>query len=186
MEKKILLRTKLCGIKSISTTFMKYIKSTPVPNLLFDSYLKKLQPTELKVLLVIIRQTLGWVDTRTQKRKEIDWLSGSQLQTKTGCSKRSISIATESLIRKNLIEVSDSTNTVLSKPEQRQGKLRLYYQLSPAFYLGINCEQGCITSSTSANYARDLSRKITALAQNLRITKETLTKPILQNNLSLK
>jgi biotin operon repressor len=160
--------------------------NTAVPNILFDVYLRTLKETELKVLLVIIRQTVGWVDVRTQKRKEMDWLSGSQLQLKTGCSRRAISIATESLIQKNLIEVSNSIGTSLSTPEQRQGKLRLFYQLSPKLHLGITSEQRCISSPTSAQFAQDLSRKITALAQNLRITKETLTKPILQNNLLLK
>ena len=43
--------------------------STAVPNILFDFYLSNLKETELKVLLTIIRQTLGWVDYKTKKRK---------------------------------------------------------------------------------------------------------------------
>ena len=38
--------------------------TTPVPNVFFDVYMKELKSAELKVLFVVIRQTLGWADRR--------------------------------------------------------------------------------------------------------------------------
>src|SRR5260221_3091575 len=115
---------------------MQHQRTTPVPNVLFDIYLKELKSAELKVLLVIIRQTLGWPDSRTVLgRKERDWISGSQLQALTGSSRRAISYAIEVLIIKKLIEVLDDAGNLLIEPEMRKGKPRLFYRLSAAFTL---------------------------------------------------
>ena len=73
---------------------------TPVPNAILDEYLRRLKPSEMTVLLVVIRQTLGWMDPRTKRRKHADWIAGSQLREKTGYSRRSISTALEGLVRK--------------------------------------------------------------------------------------
>ena len=86
---------------------MRQPHTTPVPNIILDIYLKELNSAELKVLLVIIRQTLGWADRRGMfGRKETDWISGNQLKQKTGSSKRAISSAIDVLIRKQLIEIT--------------------------------------------------------------------------------
>lgn len=45
--------------------------STQVPNILFDQYLPKLTEAELKIVLVIIRQTNGWIDKFTGKEKHV-------------------------------------------------------------------------------------------------------------------
>jgi len=50
---------------------------TQTPNEFFDAIAKTLKEGELRVLLVIMRQTFGW-------RKEWDRISLSQLATKTG------------------------------------------------------------------------------------------------------
>ncbi len=159
---------------------MKHISTTPVPNSLFDVHLKKLKSAELKVLLVIIRQTLGWADRRAQLgRKEKDWISSGQLQSKTGSSRRAISSATENLIREKLIEVLDERGNQLHDPHKRQGKLRLFYRLSTDFNASVEseCISGVnppVSGSTYAKFAEDLRKKRTALAQKMRITKETL------------
>jgi len=147
--------------------------TTPVPNVIFDIYMKKLNSTELKVLLVVIRQTLGWADRRGMfGRKEIDWISGSQLIQKTGCSKRAITSAVEVLIRKKLIDVFDDRGNVLSDPMKRQGKYRLYYGIHSSVYKLV--EKSVYYDPTCANFALDISKKCTALVQKMRITKETL------------
>lgn len=102
--------------------------TTPVPNALFDEQLPKLKSVELKLLLIIIRQTWGWKDERTGKRKQKDWISANQLRQKTGCSKRALSDATRQLISRKLIEVSGEAGRPLAKPEERKGKLRLFYR----------------------------------------------------------
>jgi hypothetical protein len=159
---------------------MLHTKTTPVPNVLFDVFLRELKSAELKVLLVIIRKTLGWSDRQAfQGRKEKDWISNSQLQSITGCSRRAISSATETLINKNLIDVLDEKENLLCDPEKRKGKQRLYYRISIAFYssvdnLGKQSVYQGIFDAANANFAQDLSKKISALAQKMRITKETL------------
>lgn len=159
---------------------MIQLKSTPVPNVLFDIYLKELKSAELKILLVIIRQTLGWADRRASLgRKEMDWISCSQLQGKTGCSRRAISSAIETLVKKELIEVLDERGNFLNDPLMRKGKQRLFYRpssflITPVESMGTNCLHLPVSDSASANFAQDLSKKITALAQKMHITKETL------------
>lgn len=102
--------------------------STPVPNEVFDYYLRILSPSELKVLLVIIRQTLGWLENiKYKRRKTTDWISHSQLAIKTGYSRKAIGIAITALTSKNLIIVTDYSHTKLQTAHERQGKTRLYY-----------------------------------------------------------
>ncbi|MFC2108523.1 hypothetical protein ACFLS5_03585 [Candidatus Bipolaricaulota bacterium] len=49
--------------------------STQVPNEIFDDIMPGLDDTELRVLLVINRQTLGWVENKcTGARKLFDWI----------------------------------------------------------------------------------------------------------------
>ncbi|MBI1289503.1 MAG: hypothetical protein GC178_18195 [Flavobacteriales bacterium] len=137
--------------------------TTPVPNGLFDEYLPKLKPAELKLLLIIIRQTWGWKDQRTGKRKEKDWISGNQLREKTGCSKRALTDATAQLIKQKLIEVSGERGVSLSKPEERKGKLRLFYRFKNP------CGNAGDTQKSKAHHA-------VPPAQKMPITKETPTK----------
>ena len=104
---------------------------TPVPNELFDVHLPHLKPGELKVLLVVVRQTLGFVKHKGSKeRKTRDWISRSQLVQKTGCSKMTVSQSIASLVQKRLIAVVDRSGRPLSRPQDRKGKSRLYFQLT--------------------------------------------------------
>jgi len=113
--------------------------TTPVPNIVFDKYLKELKGTELKMLLVIIRQTLGWKD-KGSGRKEKDWISASQLKTKTGCSQRSLTSATEILAGKEFIEVFSEEEELLDTPGKRKGKKRMYYRLANSIFKRVDQE----------------------------------------------
>ena len=147
--------------------------TTPVPNVIFDIYMRDLKSAELKVLLVVIRQTLGWADRRGMfGRKEYDWISGSQVRQKTGCSSRAITSALEVLVHYRLIEIYDENFCLLDTPDKRKGKIKLYYRLSP--YVNNTVENPVGILETTAKFAEDISKKVTALAQNMRITKETL------------
>ncbi len=156
------------------------IRSTPVPNTLFDTYLRELKLAELKVLLIIIRQTLGWEDKKTKtERKEVDWISGSQLAMKTGCSKRAINSAIEVLIRKNLINVLSESGAFLDTPEKRRGQQKLYYCLSPTVSPPVENvgKEGlylCFSNMANANHAEDLRKRLQQLTQKMHITKETI------------
>lgn len=159
---------------------MHYNGTTPVPNLIFDFFLKELKVAELKVVLVIVRQTLGWSDRRSLRgRKEKDWISTSQLMTKSGSSRRAISSAIDTLIQKELIEVLDSQGIILNHPSKRKGKVHLFYRLSPTLLAPVDNE--CISSgyssnfsSTNAKIAQDIRKNVTGFVQKMHITKETL------------
>lgn len=156
------------------------INTTQVPNVLFDVHLKELKLAELKVLLIIIRQTLGWEDKRTKsERKELDWISNNQLALKTGSSKRAINDAIHSLIEKRLIEVLSNTGDLLDTSEKRRGQQKLFYRLSNAIFAdvqnkGKSIVKDIIPVPSNANYAMDLRKKVSELTQKMRITKEIL------------
>ena len=159
---------------------MMYPNTTPVPNSIFDNHLKELQLAEIKVLLVIIRQTLGWTDRRTVLgRKERDWISTSQLLAKTGSSRRAISSAIETLVKKKHIDVLDESGNTLSEAHMRKGKLRLFYRLSSALASpveneGITCGKRVNSDITYANLVQDMRKKSISATQKMLITKETL------------
>ena len=99
---------------------MRYEHTTQVPNEVLDTCLPVLTVAELKLLLIVIRQTFGW-------RKARDRISHSQFVEKTGLGKRSVTEAITSLIEKGLVKVTDYTNVVLDAPESRRGKPFLFY-----------------------------------------------------------
>ena len=87
---------------------------------MWDAYLKVLKPAELKVVLTIIRQTIGW-------QKDRDWISTSQFVKKTGLSRKAVYGAIEQLIARGLIAVMDSEGRILDSANSRKGKTRLYF-----------------------------------------------------------
>lgn len=101
---------------------------TPIPNIFFDEQLRKLSKPEVKVLLVIMRQTYGWIDKRTGKRKEKDRITYAQLVKRTGLSRKTISKGISLLSKKNLIKITDSSGNVLDTAFKRQGQPEIWYQ----------------------------------------------------------
>lgn len=70
---------------------------TQTPNIFFDEIFKTLKEGELRIVLVIMRQTFGW-------HKPCDRISLSQLSEKTGMNRTSVCRSLNSLINKRLIE----------------------------------------------------------------------------------
>ncbi|MEM7106505.1 MAG: replication protein [Bacteroidota bacterium] len=134
--------------------------TTPVPNTFFDTFLRDLKSSEVMILLIIIRQTLGWIDKNTGKRKKRDWISNTQFQKKTGLSPRTISNSICSLCNKGLIVPTNKKGKVLISPQDRQGEIRTFYSCSPKL---LN-----IYPTTSA-------KNVINLQQNLLTTKKTNT-----------
>lgn len=95
--------------------------TTQVPNIILDEWMARLSDVELRVLLVVVRQTLGWIeDPETKKRKEKDWISRSQLCFKAGKGKVSVSGAVKTLIEDHrIIEAVDSKGRLLDTSEKR-------------------------------------------------------------------
>jgi len=109
---------------------MYYRNTTQVPNEVFDRLMSELTGGELKVLLVIIRQTFGWRDRYTGLRKEVDRITHSQFIKKTGLSRRAISRALDILKQRNLINISCHNGNFLNDNKERQGKYILKYSLN--------------------------------------------------------
>ena len=69
---------------------------TTVPNIYFDEYLPELSCTETKVLLAIVRKTVGW-------QRESDEISIEQLQRTTGLSRNSVRAGLRGLLKRGLV-----------------------------------------------------------------------------------
>ena len=148
--------------------------STPILNAVFDRYLPHLNNAETKVLLIVFRQTSGWNDpTSVTGRKQRDWISHNQFEAKTGCSRRAIVYAVQSLIDLRLIEVIDRSGSLLDTSEKRMRKQRLYYRPASASILSDNLVDILMRKIKSrAKNTSDLCNKFTALVQQMHYTKE--------------
>lgn len=85
-----------------------------IPSAILDRWMPKLKDTELRVLLLVARQTIG------RSGKEVDWLAHSQLRKRTGRASEAVSAAVDSLIQKGLLEVVTLTGERLPSPEARR------------------------------------------------------------------
>lgn len=104
----------------------------PVPVRLVDEVMPDLRDTELRVLLVVLRQTWGWRADRlagSGAHKRRDWLSHRQLCRRTGRGSDAVSAAVASLTAAGLIVVEDGGGRPLAMPEERRRCLgRLYFR----------------------------------------------------------
>lgn len=101
----------------------------PVPNILIDRVMPRLNDTEWRVLLVIVRQTFGWRQGESHKRS--DWISHYQFKRRTGRHSSAVSRAIDVLERSGLIEVSDRAGELLhSAAERRRSRSRLQFSLA--------------------------------------------------------
>ncbi len=118
--------TSLTGIKNVVPG-----KTTPVPNELLDQVMPTLRDTELRVLLVVVRQTLGWQDgPKTSQGKSKDWLTQSQLMRRTGRASGAVARAVDALVQADLISVLDRFGAPLRTAAERRRHLGwLYYRL---------------------------------------------------------
>lgn len=107
--------------------------STQIHNVILDKWLPILNDVELRVLLIVARQTVGWVwDPRTKMRKKEDWISSGQLVHKTGRGRTAVSGAIKTLIeRYHLVVARDGSGKTLENSTKRRGSRgRIYYSLS--------------------------------------------------------
>ncbi len=106
---------------------LEYKETTSIPNIIVDRYLRILSFSELKILLVIIRQTYGWIDKKTGRRKVRDRITHRQFMEKTGLSRRTITRNVKKLVNRGLVSVGDENGRMLLLPKERRGKMTLYY-----------------------------------------------------------
>lgn len=101
-----------------------------MPHIIIREWMPHLKDVELRVLLVITDQTLGWVeDVTTGRRKEKDWISRGQLMRKTGRGHSSVSVAVEKLVANAIIEAFDGDGNLLKSPKERSGN-KIFYRLN--------------------------------------------------------
>lgn len=157
------------NLNSYTINWVKRQNFTPIQNILFDEFLRKLTYSELKIMLVILRQTNGWIDKRTGKRKIKDRISYRQFIEKTGLSRRIISASINSLYNKGLISVFDNSGTPLDSGYKRKGKSDIYYStlLEPMQRLPIQ---------TSANNDTNMCKSEHQLVQNMVYNKRNYNK----------
>jgi hypothetical protein len=138
----------------------------------------RLSDVELRVLLVVADQTLGWIeDPETKRRKDRDWISQYQLMTKINRSDRGVQKALKRLVDElAIVQAFDEEGQLLDSSQKRMrcgGKI--FYRLS------LRPPQPELFSHTPENRSRvKRDRKNFAQppkilrAKNLRATKETL------------
>ena len=114
---------------------------TRLPHVFFD-ILPTLTDSETRVLLIVLRSTLGWQEgsnnggTQTKRR---DWISHSQLQRRTGRSSASVSAAVHSLVTRSLIVVENERGGPLMTPEDRRLNMgKLYYRPVDMWIKGVD------------------------------------------------
>ena len=99
---------------------------TPLPSVLLDYWMPRLKDTELRVLLLVARQTFG------RAGKNADWLAHSQLKARTGRASEAISAAIDALVRSGLLEVFTTEGRALASPHERQThRGALLYRIVP-------------------------------------------------------
>ena len=86
-----------------------------------DHYLPRVSGSELKLLIVIIKQTIGW-------NKKRDRISHGFFMKKTALARRSVTCGISSLEKKRMIRISDSSGNVLDA-HQRKYRNTIYYEL---------------------------------------------------------
>jgi hypothetical protein len=117
-------------MKSTNHHTLPVVPFTAFPNVLIDHAMPTLKDTEWRVLCVILRQTRGWKDPVSGRRKQSDWLTHRQLMRRTGRASAAICGAINSLVNQGLIIVTDERGVLLqdSRDRQRNGR-RLHYRL---------------------------------------------------------
>lgn len=107
---------------------MYYKNTTQIPNAVFDIHLKSLSESELKVLLTIIRKTIGIVSPHNPKlRKEKAWVSQKLFCICTGLSARAVSEAIYKLHSKGLILIYNQSGVIMNSKAERRKAYKLYY-----------------------------------------------------------
>jgi len=106
--------------------------TTPTPNWLYNGEMKKMNGTELKVVMLVTRKTLGWFDPMTDGRKTQDYISQSQFIEFTGQSNRAIATAIQVCVEHGWIIVRDRQGSLCDTPEKRRRR-KNWYQLGSVF-----------------------------------------------------
>lgn len=149
--------------------------TTPTPNWLYNGEMKKMNETELKVVLLITRKTLGWFDPMTKDRKMQDYISQSQFIEFTGQkSNTSIANAIQRCVEHGWIVAKDRDGNICDSPEKR-ARRKIWYQLGTVFTNKISGTENAPDENESG------TENASHLVQKVDSTKETTTKERLRD-----
>lgn len=146
--------------------------TTQIPHLIIRKWMPLLSDVELRILLVVADQTLGWIeDLETKRRKEKDWISQSQLMKKINRSDRAIQNSLKRLVDElRIIQAHDEAGELLDSPQKRMkcgGKI--FYRLSLK-----HPQENTLEESSGVKKAEGYPQPSKILrAKNFRATKET-------------
>jgi len=111
---------------------MSVPNTTQIPNIILDSLIQQMTDTELRIVLIIARKTMGWfMDEVTGMRKRDDSLSHVQLMQLSGRSNRSLSRAIHRCNSMGWLEIRNKRGLILRTSKERSGQI-LFYRLGPA------------------------------------------------------
>ena len=148
--------------------------TTPTPNWISDAGMKNMNETELKIVMVVSRKTLGWFDPLTLERKTQDYISQSQFKELTGKESAAIARAIQSSVEHGWIIARDKAGILCDTPQKRKRR-KIWYQLG-------NFSNDKVSSSQSEqdNLVRlkrqSGSHLVANLVRKANNTKETITK----------
>jgi len=158
--------------------------TTPTPNWLYNGEMKKMNETELKIVLIVTRQTLGWYDEITGDRKKQDRISQKQFMEKSGKSNRAVSTAIENCLENGWIEAYDIKGNPLHTPQERKGK-KIIYRLGNMFLSKINPSRNNPQDKKPVKKVhRTCEESSQVPVKKVHISKETLKKETLINSVA--
>jgi len=161
---------------------MSIPNTTPTPNELYNGEMKKMKDTELRVVLVVTRATLGWViDKKTGMRKTEDWIAHSQLIKKSGRGSKAISMAVDNCVKNGWIETRTGEGKLLRTAQERKMHGRkIYYRLGKVFLNKVNTiVKKKMVDKPSSICPPDHRQFVHEPSSKGRTTKETITKEII-------
>jgi len=150
--------------------------TTQIPHLIIRKWMPLLSDVELRILLVVADQTLGWIeDPETKRRKEKDWISQSQLMKKINRSDRAIQNSLKRLVDElRIIQAHDEAGELLDSPQKRMkcgGKI--FYRLSLKLPQETTLENSSGVKKTDGVPGSYPQPPNILRAKNFRATKET-------------
>jgi len=159
--------------------------TTPTPNELYNGEMRKMSDTELRVVLVVTRHTLGWIaDEKTGMRKKEDWISYYQLKQQTGRGYTALSEAIDNCIKNGWIEARDEQGNILDTKEKRHGK-RIFYRLGRIFLDKIEDKQTSSESERVQQTSSESELSESELSESGAYKRKTITKEKLLQNIAV-
>lgn len=113
--------------------------TTQIPHIIIRQWMPLLKDIELRILLVVADQTLGWIeDVETGRRKDRDWISHYQLRKRIKrrgakvCGERSVTQALAKLVDDiKIIEAMTEEGSHLDTPDLRmKNGGKIFYRLN--------------------------------------------------------